>query len=272
MRVPRFAVAGMVACLVVATLAAVMVRAQSRPLWFQFAYGLKNNPRTAYPVAQTGYEDGGATMTFLNGSLVGAEMRVRVKSVSFEDVVLQIRAVPAKLEVSSKGTAMVAPDAPVSLAAAPLIHYKPGEELSVPIDGGGVLYLRGTVSDHQPKIAFGSPLEPEVGEMIVRSPTLTAQGQLIAELTGASATAGSEQPQSGILLNTKEGRFVFALTQFPGAVEGKAEWGRINFKLGDVAYQLVAAAPITGGDQPVRVWVRRDEADGDRESIGSGPI
>ena len=269
-RMPRLAVAGLVACLAVATVAAVVVRAQSRPLWFQFAYGFQKNPQYGYKVAQPGYENGDGLLGMMNGSLAGVDVRIRVESIADDDVALRLRAVPAKLEVSSKGTGIGSADVPVSLAGVPVTHYKPGDDLSVPIEGGGTIYLRGKVFDHQPKIAFGSPLEPEIGEMIMRSPVLTAEGRLIGQ-TSASASIGNE-PGQAIFLRTKEGQFVFALKPFSDAVEGEAQWGRIKFKIGDVAYRLVAAAPITGGDQPVKVWVRRDKPDAYPESVGAGPI
>jgi hypothetical protein len=271
-RVPRFAVAGLLACLAIATITAVALHAQSRPLWFQFAYGLAQNPQFAYKVAQTGHEEGGGMMGMVNGSMGGAEVRVRIENVSSEDVALRIRAVPATFDVTSTGMTLVPSKVPISLKGVPVTHYKPGDDLCVPIDGGGILYLQGKVFDYQPKIAFGLPLEPKTGELIVRSPILTADERLVAEFSGASSSTEGARGQAAIFLNTKEGKFTFSLKQFPGAVEGEANWGQISFKIANVKYSLVAAAPITGGDQPTKLWVRRDETDGPVVSIGSGPI
>ena len=269
-RIPRFAVAGLVACLAIATGATVALRAQSRPLWFQFAFGLQKNPQFAYKIAQVGYENGDGMMGMVNGAVGGAEVRVRVESVAFDDVVLRIRAVPAKFAVTQEGTMLVPLDKPISLAGATTTHYKPGDDLSIPVDGGGMVYLRGKVFDHQPKIAFGLPLEPEAGQLIIRSPALLAEGRLIGQLVGASSSVDKEE--GGIFFITKEGKFTFGMKPFPGAVEGEADWGQINFKIGDERYRLVAAAPVTGGDQPVKVWVRRDDAHERFEGLGSGPI
>lgn len=260
-RVPRFAIASLIGCLLIATAAAVALHAQSRPLWFQFAYGLQENPQFDYKVVQAGFEDGGGMIGLLNGSVRGVGVRVRIESISSEDVALRIRAVP------SKGMSIGLADVPRSLAGVPITHYKPGDNLSVAMEGGGVIYLQGKVFDHQPKIAFGLPLEPEADQLFVRSPVLTAEGRLIGQSSGSNASS----PRDGaVILNTKEGKFTFALKQFPGAVEAKANWGQIAFKIADVRYRLVAAAPITGGDQPAKLWVRRDDADGSVEYLGSG--
>ena len=67
------------------------------------------------------------------------------------------------------------------------------------------------------------------------------------------------------------GTYRFALHPFPGAVEGEANWGEITFKLAEQEYRLMAAAPMTGGDQPRTVWVRREAASGGRVALGAGP-
>ncbi len=265
--VPRFALAGLAACVALAMIAASMVLAQTRPLWFEFGYGLQKDSQFNYKVAQRGYDDNGAIAGFANGAPLGAAVHVQVDSISTDDVVLRIRAVPPKLEVTPTGFRLLAdPDRRISLNGVSAIHYRPGESLSVPIEGGGTLYLKGEVLDHQPKIAFGVPLEPSAGEMVVRSPILTAQDRLMGQLNGATSVA-----QSNDAINFRpgsDGTFLFALKPFPGAVKGLANWGEITFKLEGRDYRLLAAAPITGGDQPRPVWVRHD-AESSGESAGA---
>ena len=90
-------------------------------------------------------------------------------------MVLRCRAVPARTESTAGGIKLLGgPEGGVSLDAAPTVHYKPGEALAIPVEGGGTLYLKGDVLDHQPRIAFGQPLEPSAEKLIVRSPVLTS--------------------------------------------------------------------------------------------------
>ncbi len=271
--VPRFALAALIACLVLATAVVSVVRAQSRPLWFEFGYGLHESGAVFhYTVAKQGYDDTQATLGFLDGAPVAAALRVKVESVSGDDVVLRCRAVPAKMEVNSAGATLLGrPEGGVPLDAAPTVHYKPGESLAIPIEGGGTLYLKGDVLDHQPRIAFGFPLEPASDKLVLRSPVLTSSDQVIAEINGATAIA-TDETQSVNLGTDSNSSYTFALRQFPGAVQGEVNWGEITFKLAGKNYRLVAAAPITGGDQPRPVWVRRDAQSLGEVSLGAGPI
>jgi hypothetical protein len=271
--VPRFALAPLIACLVLATAAVSIVRAQSRPLWFEFGYVLRESGEVFhYTVAKKGYDDTQATLSFLDGVPLAVALRVKVESVSDDDVAIRCRAVPAKMEINSTGVKLLGgPAGGVSLDLAPTVHYKPGESLAIPIEGGGTLYLKGDVLDHQPRIAFGLPLEPAAEKLIVRSPVLTSSDQVIFEINGATAVARDET-RSVKLLTGSNGTFTFALRPFPGAVQGEANWGEITFKLAGKKYRLVAAAPITGGDQPRAVWVRRDAQAEGGVALGDGPI
>lgn len=271
-RMPRFAAAGLIACVVVATSAAVLLRAQSRPLWFEFSYGLQQGASFTYRVAQNGFKDAGSVMGLFNGSPGGVDYRIEVKGISANDVALRVRAAQAKLDITSTGFQLLPPNPPISLDGVAVTHYRPGETLTIPVDGGGTLYLKGEVFDHQPKIAFGLPLEPEPGTMIVRSPVLTQQDKLIGQSAGSSASIDKES--ECVFIDTpKDGKFTFALRSFPGAVKAEANWGQIKFKLGDQRYRLVAAAPVTGGDQPHTVWVRHDDAPPQEYTdLGGGPL
>jgi len=272
--VPRFALAGLVACLVLTTVATSIVRTQTRPLWFEFTCGLQNS-QFNYKVAQSGYDDTGVIAGLTNGFPGGAAVHVQVESISADDVVLRIRAVPPKLEVTPTSVKLLADsNRKVSLDGVPAIHYRPGESLSISVEGGGTLYLKGKVLDYQPKIAFGVPLEPPTGEMVVRSPILTAQDQLLGVFNGATSIAENDSRTINFRSGSN-GLFIFALKPFPGAIQGEANWGEVRFNLDGQNYRLLAAAPITGGEQPRPVWVRHDHtssAETAGASLGGGAI
>ena len=271
--IPRFALAALLAGLVLATTAVSIVRAQSRPLWFQFGYGFhESNEVSHYTVAKNGYDDTQASLSFVNGALMAVALRVRVEGLSSGEAVLRCRAVPAKTETTSTGVKLLgSPEGGVSLDHVPTVHYRPGESLAISIEGGGTLYLKGDVLDHQPNIAFGFPLEPAPGKLIVRSPILTGSEQLIGEIDGATAVASDET--RGVNFQTgSNGSFTFALRPFPGAVQGKLTCGEITFKLAGKNFRLIAAAPITGGDQPRPVWVRHNPQPTATVTLGTIPI
>jgi len=231
------------------------VRAQSNALWFEFGYSYEGDPFN-YLVAKAGFDQTPATLGFSHGEPLATALRVKVESISKDDVMLQVRAVPARIEATATGVKLLGgPSEGVPLDGVPSVHYKPGEALPIQIEGGGMLYLKGDVLDHQPKIAFGTPLVPAEDKMIVRSPVLLDSNTLIGELSGASTTANDSEVA---FLGVPEGVFMFALKPFPGAVQGGANWGEITFRLDGKNYRLLAAAPITGGDQPRPVWVRHD--------------
>lgn len=280
--VPRFAVAALIACLIVATAATSLMRAQPPTLWFQFGFMTQPGGEPfPYTVAKNGYDDSHAMLQSVNGEPVAIALRLKVEEISSDNVLLRCRAVPARVKTTPEGriTLLGGPEGGISLNGVAGVHYKPGESLAIPIESGGTLFLKGEVMDHQPKIAFGTPLEPLAGKMVVRSPVLTASDQLLGQLNGASAIAdGRAQKAQGVMFNTDaHGVFTFSLRPFPGAVQGKATWGEITFRLDGKNYLLMAAAPITGGDQPRPVWVRHDShsdwaAGCDRACLGAGPL
>ena len=270
--IPRFALAILVGCLAVATVAVSLVRAQSRPLWFQFGCGFHESGEVShYTVAKAGYDDTQATLDFSSGAPIAAALRIKVESMSADDVVLRCRAVPAKTEMNPHGMSLLGPpDGGISLDGVAEVHYKPGESLPIPVEGGGTLYLKGEVLDHQPQIAFGFPLTPPAGKLVLRSPILTGSNQLLGELMGATAIANERQ--AAVFRTRADGIYMFALHRFAGATPGELNWGQITFKLDGRKYRLLAAAPITGGDQPRPVWVRRDMDSNLGVSLGAGPL
>jgi hypothetical protein len=259
---PRFALAALVlALLAIIPASWAVVRAQSRPLWFQFDLHPKSMGSSAgVKVVKAGYNDHMAWMFLAPGqhadrntgpvplSIVGAHVVVR--SVQDGKVQLEIAArnfgegnvLPAEMKQELQKAKMHR------------IMYVPNETVQIPIEGGGTLTLRGDVLDHQPKMAAGFPLEPGGDQMFMRSPILVEGNRVLADLQGATSIAEGE---AGVVLLSAPGtgRFAFGIHKFPGAVKGKVNWGYLTFKIGGKSYTLAAEAPICGGEQPRTVWV-----------------
>ena len=266
--VPRFALAALVIALIAVGASVPLLRAQQRPLWFQFGYTLDPAAQVShYTVAKAGFDETGASMTVVNGAFVSTALRIRIESVSNDDVVLRCRAVPGNMEPIGDGASRLRPPQELPLAGAPALHYRPGQQLAIPIEGGGTVYLTGEVHEQQPKIAFGLPLEPALNHLAMRGPVLTSDGQVWTELSGGGAIA---QPGTAVVLAAgKHGKFLFALAPFPGAVQGQIEWGHMTFAADGRRFDLVAAAPLAGGEQPRPVWVRYDAIPDTRTYIGT---
>ena len=202
----------------------------------------------------------------VSGALRSTALRIRVESASNDDVVLRFRAVPGDREPTADGGTMRAPHE-LPLNDAPAVHYRPGQQLAIPIEGGGAVYLKGDVYEQQPKIAFGVPLEPPSDQLAMRGAVLISEGQVLTEFSGGGATA--EPGMAVTLAAGNHGKFLFALAPFPGSVQGQIEWGQMTFTVGGRPFHLVAAAPLASGEQPRPVWVRYDRKPVEGASIGT---
>ena len=266
--VPRFALAALVIAVVVMGASVPLMRAQPRPLWFQFGYTLDSQADVSrYRVAKAGFDETSSSMNLINGALLSTTLRVRIESVSSDDVVLHYRAVPGNVQHTANG-ASLRPALQLPLNDAPAVHYKPGQRLAIPIEGGGTVYLEGNVFEQQPKIAFGQPLEPRANELAMRGPVLISNGQMLIDLSGGSASTA--QPGTAIKIAAgNHGTFLFALAPFTGATQGQIEWGHMAFTLNGSRFEVIAAAPLAGGEQPRPVWVRYDSTPGEDTSLGT---
>ena len=254
--VPWFAV-GLAAGLIVALSIGInRMRAQTPALWFQFRIypaDSSGSESIAPHVVRSGYREPmawlwltpseGASPTVSQAGLI-----VSVEDIQTGRVRLAVRArrydenpLPKLLERdigNLKGHEYV---------------YVPGQTLQIPIEGGGTLLLSGQVSEQQPKLAWGYPLEPGANQMVLTHFALIRDEQVLTTPGGASATA--ENGRGICLYLPGQGLFTFAPTPFEGAVKGEASWSEAQFTIDDHHYYLLSGSPITGGDQPHDIWV-----------------
>jgi hypothetical protein len=274
--VPRFVfIAFALGLLAIVPAGWTILHAQNRFLWFQFnlqPFEVSGNSTTY--VARPGYNE---EVSWLFGAnqghdptVVGA--RIKVKSIEANSVRIEI----AARSFGNGRTAPVSSHEELAKLTMRTFWYSPGRDLNIPVAGGGALILRGSIVDHQPKIAWGHPLEPNPGELILSSPILTEGKRVVVDLSGATT---SLQTDSEVvrLYSPEDGLFLIGLRSFPGAVEGEATWGRLTFKLEDKQYTLVAGSPICGGDQPHPVWIALDHgytppSFGRNGFLGSAPL
>jgi hypothetical protein len=251
---PRFAVALLAAAFVAASVSIMVLRAQSesRPLWFQFGLDLKGSGSSwsswMTHVAQAGYDDG--LVLWMVGNQTG--VHIAVSAIKEGSVQLGIRARKLSPAEAAKGFAAKKELGDLRNHA---FTYIIGEKLEIPVEGsGGTLVLQGKVVDHEPKIAWGLPVEPGPEQLVLTSPLVISGDAVIANLQGCNSIAEGRN-WAGRIYVPGMGQLRIALRSFPEAVQGEANWGDLKFKWQGRSYSVRAASPITGGAQPRAVWV-----------------
>ena len=286
MLVPRFAVITAAAAFVAVSAGLMIVQAQSQPgpRWFQFEVVPEESQASdgqsrANNVAQAGYDEGMVTMTpVLDAS--GRPMRGdQMHTVGIHFAVYSIKDGRVQLGVRSRRFKQGDPAIfDVKNGLGDLKHftftYTPGETLKVPIEGGGSLLLRGQIADHQPKFAWGFPVEPGPDQLVLTHPVVIKDHKtLLANIEGGSALA--DKDGTAFLAAKDLGRLTISLRPLPNSVQGQATWGKLEFKLNGQSYTLFSASPICGGEQPHAVWVSLEPDDSTPDgTIGSssGPL
>lgn len=153
-------------------------------------------------------------------------------------------------------------------------EYTPGETLEVPVSGWGTLSLKGEVLDRPERFPWENPsIEPWANQIVLKAPVLLKGTKLVFQNAEYGASATGSNPMVSFYA-PGEGRFVFRLQPFEGAVAGTADFGQVRFDLDGEKYLVACATPVTGGPQPRQVWVYVDRhyrpSQGELGSSGSG--
>jgi hypothetical protein len=151
------------------------------------------------------------------------------------------------------------------------ITYIPGQQISIPVEGGAPVLLSGhVVRSRWPEPVGAAALLPAPDEMAVSSPVLIrderevlAAGNAVILDQGKVYGVGEammrqrcESPQCGVALYVpKHGLFFFSIRPLDNSIEGGSGMSHLWFVEDGHTYLLSSAVPLTGGDQPRRVWV-----------------
>jgi hypothetical protein len=146
-----------------------------------------------------------------------------------------------------------------------LITYVPGQQVSVPVEGGGSILMSGSVVQQEEGRIISAKQElllPSLDEISLNMPILIRdKGEIAAKELYAGAdirdmNCGGQPGACGICLYSPgAGQFCFSIHPFAGSIRGLAGMGAILFNEGGHSYMLYSASPITGGDQPRPVWI-----------------
>jgi hypothetical protein len=286
MVIPKFAAIAAAAAVVALSASVVVVRAQnqSAPLWFQYELVPGDAQDTGGPhnlnsVVQAGFDGGMALSTCVldanHHPVVNQQGAAEMRVFGTHMAVYSIKDGKVQLAIRSRLYR------PGDLAAfngkeelGDMQHhtftYTPGQALEIPVEGGGTMVLRGAIADHQPKFAWGQPVEPRPDQIVLTHPVLFKDKTVMAFWDGGSTIA--DGPDSAVFFSLEAVRVTVALRPFPGAVEAQANWGELEFKVNGESYTLFSASPICGGEQPHAVWVALDTKYAGAGGIGFGRL
>jgi hypothetical protein len=136
--------------------------------------------------------------------------------------------------------------------------YVPLEKMSMPVDGGGLLSLIGAIADQAGNLSkpfAPHSVEAERGQIVLMSPALLRGDRVLLNLKDGAATGTALRGNPAIALYaSSDGLFIFALQQFDGATPCEVNAGKAVCSLEGNEYTLLAARPITAGDQESKIW------------------
>lgn len=126
--------------------------------------------------------------------------------------------------------------------------------LSVPIAGFGTMEIYGEFRDHEPPLPGpDATLDPAANELRMWSALLIRDGRILADMDNMFVE--TRDPNSAaVFYIPKEGRFIFALTPFPGSIQGAIQLNRIQFAENGHTYVLVMSGPVARTNYE-HVWV-----------------
>lgn len=132
----------------------------------------------------------------------------------------------------------------------------PDKPLSVPIAGFGTMEIYGEFRDHEPPLPSpDATLDPAPNELRMWSPLMIRDSRILADMAYSFLGSPTQDSDSAVVLYVpKEGRFIFALTPFEGAIEGDIRSNRIQFTENNHSYLLVTGGPVARSNYE-HVWV-----------------
>jgi len=132
----------------------------------------------------------------------------------------------------------------------------PDKPLSVPIAGFGTMEIYGEFRDHEPPPPDpDATLDPGPDELRIWSPFLIRDNRILADMSFAYAGTRVQPLDLAIVLYVpKQGRFVFSLKPFDGAIEADIQANRIQFAENGHSYLLITGGPVARTGY-AHVWV-----------------
>jgi hypothetical protein len=137
------------------------------------------------------------------------------------------------------------------------VWIEPGESQQIAIPGLGLMEITGEYVDHKPPFPFSPDdtidVEPNIFRMT--GPVLLRGSEVVFNFGGASGQFDDEPGNGDAVYWPGEGRFLFSLRPFRGAVEGKVFGSQVEFQMEGQTYTLLTGVPPTSAEH---VWIKHE--------------
>ena len=137
------------------------------------------------------------------------------------------------------------------------LWIEPGESQKVEIPGLGSMEITGEYTDHIPPFPFSEDDTIDVKPNVFRlnGPVLLRGKEVVFNFGGASGGFVDKPGAGDAVYWPGEGRFLFSLRPFTGAVEGTVSGSQIGFKMEGQTYTLLTGVPATSAEL---VWIKHE--------------
>jgi len=137
------------------------------------------------------------------------------------------------------------------------VWIEPGEPQTILIPGLGSMEITGEYIDHVPPFPFSPDDTIDVNPSVFRltAPVLLRGKEVVFNFGGASSEFDDRPGSGGAVYWPGEGRFLFSLRPFNGAVEGNVAGSQVEFKMLGQTYTLLTGVPPTSAEH---VWIRHE--------------
>jgi hypothetical protein len=142
-------------------------------------------------------------------------------------------------------------------AAEETVWIEPGEKRELSVAGLGSIEMTGDFLDHKPPFPFTleDPIDPKVSEFRMTGPVLIRGKEVVLNMAGASSGFEDKPGRGDAIYWPGEGRFLFSLRPFKGAVQGDVFGNQTEFHLEGQTYLLLTGVPPTGAEH---VWMKHE--------------
>lgn len=137
------------------------------------------------------------------------------------------------------------------------VWIEPGEVQKIAIAGWGSMEITGEYIDHVPPFPFSPDDTIDVKPNVFRlaAPVLLRGKEVVFNFGGGSSEFDDKPGSGGAIYWPGEGRFLFSLRPFPGAVEGKVFGSQVEFQMEGQTYTLLTGVPPTSAED---VWIKHE--------------
>jgi hypothetical protein len=257
MKIPKLAFAGMLIAIIALSCGLVLVRARA-----SFAGGRFIELKYKLPIARNAYicvmsADGsqkGNLCDFVyhgKDGLLLMNTRVLANFGDHAEIGIRVKYVPGAGETEPHYSEDLFKDVPQKV-----LTVEPGEEQGIEVASLGTVEVESEYLNHLPPLVNrpDEPLDPNPKEFRIIAPVLVRDNQVIVNADGSSIDSGSTDATL-MLYAPGQGRYLFSLVPFEGAVEGTVHLGQIAFSLEGHHYLLLTSMPITISEN---VWVKHE--------------